>query len=82
MRQRKGLDAAPYAVLKAYMRKPIRELRAAPKEINVVDGFNTDEDNEVSTDTDDVEAPEFKTPWYYIAKLPEVSQLKMATEEP
>lgn len=64
------------------MRKPIRELRAAPKEINVVDGFNTDEDNEVSTDTDDVEAPEFKTPWCYIAKHSEVSQLKMATEEP
>ena len=42
------------------MRKPIRELRAAPKEINVVDGFNTDEDNEVSTDTYDVEAPELK----------------------
>ena len=59
----KGIDAIPYATLKADMRKSVRNLKKLLKEIDVTSGDVPSADSDSSkteTITDSDDAPEFK----------------------
>ena len=56
----KGIDAVPYAVLKADMREAVRELRKSLEDVDVLGGVDSVDDADASNDVEEKKAPEFK----------------------
>ena len=56
----KGIDAVPYAVLKADMREAVRELRKSLEDVDVLGGVDSVDDTDASNDIEEKKAPEFK----------------------
>jgi hypothetical protein len=56
----KGIDALPYAVLKADMREAVRELRKSLEDVDVLGGVDSVDDTDAGDDLEQEKAPEFK----------------------
>jgi hypothetical protein len=56
----KGIDAVPYAVLKADMREAVRELRKSLEDVDVLGGVDSVDDTDAGDDLEQEKAPEFK----------------------
>ena len=56
----KGIDAVPYAVLKADMREAVRELRKSLEDVDVLGGVDSVDGTDASNDVEEKKAPEFK----------------------
>ena len=56
----KGIDAVPYAVLKADMREAVRELRKSLEDIDVLGGVDSVDDTDAGDEAEQEKAPEFQ----------------------
>ena len=56
----KGIDAVPYAVLKADMREAVRELRKSLEDVDVLGGVDSVDDTDAGDDLEQEKAPGFK----------------------
>ena len=56
----KGIDAVPYAVLKADMREAVRELRKSLEDVDVLGVVDPEDEAGASNNKEEEKAPEFK----------------------
>ena len=56
----KGIDAVPYAVLKADMREAVRELRKSLEDVDVLGGVDSVDDTDAGDEVEQEKAPGFK----------------------